>query len=307
MISQTVTNVTFPETRESISTVYQGSSKIFQLLRQTYWGPELMNFGYHPWYWGLGRLLNGLRSRAVSQRRLAYKAIALMGVESGDRVLDVACGRGGSSYMIHHSTPAASVNAIDLLQENIEIARRIFPAADTLNYQQGDAQNISFPDEMFHKVLCCEAAFHFPDRGEFLQEASRVLLPNGRLVVVDFVWRTPEHRVGRNHKYGKLVRDVWEWEDMSTESEYQSLATDAGLRAVRSEDWTNEVTRSLQLLAERVVWLQKRSWGRWVLSKKSPLLSSFTPEDWTQIQIEVAAHRFFMEHTYYKAMVFEKK
>ena len=306
MPNQPETNVSSPPARESISSVYVGSAKIFQLLRQTWWGPELMNLGYHPWYGGLGLLASGLRSRSVAQRRLATNAIALLGVQAGDRVLDVACGRGGSSYMIRHSTPAATVHAIDLLPENIEIAHRIFPSSQTLTYQQGDAQNLAFPDGTFHKVFCCEAAFHFPDRGQFLKEAGRVLLPNGRLVVVDFVWRSPKHREGRTHELGQLVRKVWEWEDMSTEDEYQAMATAAGLRRVRCDDWTNPVTRSLQHAAELVIGLQKKSWGRWLVMKMHPLLSSFTPEDWVEIEQEVAAHRFLLEHTYYKAMVFEK-
>ncbi len=295
-----------PVNHQLISDVYGGNAKIIHLLRKTFWGPELLNLGYHPWYMGLGRLLYGVQSCSTCQRKLINHSIKLLHVKKGDHVLDIACGRGGSTFMLCHSTQAASVHGIDLLPENIEIAQRIFPACDGLTYQQGDAQNLEFPDESFHKVMCCEAAFHFPDRGKFLSEAERVLKPGGRLVVVDFVWRTPKHRECRKHELGKIVRKVWEWDDMSSECEYRSMAASAGLHMTTSQDWTNPVTRALQHQAENVVWLRKRSLGRWLLNKRYPMISSFTEDDWAQIELEVRAHRFLLEHTYYKAMVFTK-
>ena len=289
-----------------MSIAYSGDGKVFRMMRQTSWGPELLNLGYYPTCGGLGVLFNGLRTLATAQWRLVHNAIALTGIQRGDHVLDVSCGRGGSAFMLRHSTQAEKVYAIDLLSENIEIAQKIFPQDSRLNFLLGDAQNLSFEDGHFDKILCCEAAFHFPDRGQFLKEACRVLKPDGRLVVVYFVRRTPNHREGRTGDLGNIVRRVWGWDDMSSECEYKTMAANAGLWISKIDDWTRPVTTSIQRLSETVVWLQRRSWGRWVLKRRYPMLSSFTNEDWQQIEREVAAHRFLHDHTFYKAMVFEK-
>ena len=292
---------------DPMSMAYNGEGKIFRMMRQTCWGPELLNLGYYPTFGGLGILFNGLRTLATAQWRLGHNSIALTGIQRDDHVLDVACGRGGSAFMLRHSTHAEVVHAIDLLEENIEIAKRIFPPDSRLIFQLGDAQKLPFEDEHFDKVLCCEAAFHFPDRGQFLKEAFRVLKPNGRLVVVDFVWRTPEHRECRNSDLGKVVRRVWGWDDMSSECEYRAMAARAGLKIVKILDWTKPVTTSIQQLSETVVWLQHRRWGQWILKRRYPMLASLTGDDWKQIRLEAAAHRFLHDHTFYKAIVCEKR
>ena len=306
MLSSTEESQAEFSTSPSLSKVYSGSTKIFSLMRQVYWGPELLNLGLYPSLGWLGFLINGLRTISTAQRRLVNHAIALIGVEAGDHVVDIACGRGGSSFMLRHSTPAASVHAIDLLAENIEMAKCLFPADDRLFYTRADAQFLPFPDGMFHKALCCEAAFHFPDRGRFLMETHRVLQSQGRLVVVDFVWRTPAHRACRTQSMGQIVRNIWGWDDMSSECEYKAMAEQAGLQLVRSLDWTATVTRAIQQRSECAVWLSKRAWGRGILKRLCPMLSSFTESDWSQLEIEVAAHRFLHDNTYYKAMVFQK-
>lgn len=298
--------VSAPKCHAHISSVYDGSSPLFRLLRQTHWGPELMNLGYYHSYFGTGSFFNSFKSLSTAQRTLARNAIALMEIEPGDRALDVACGRGGSSYIMRHSTSVESVHAIDLLKENIEIAQNIFPADSQLTFQKGDAQDLPFETAQFDRALCCEAAFHFPDRGKFLQEVSRVLKPGGRLVVVDFVWRTLADRDSRTQPHGEIVRKIWEWDDMSTEGEYCSLADAAGLELSFSKDWTNCVTMALQRSTERMLWLMKRRWGRWLLLRKFPMLASITQSDWDRIEVEIAAHRTLHEHTYYKAMIFTK-
>lgn len=302
----TIEAVARPAPSASISDVYSGAATLFRLLRQTGWGPELLNLGYYPHFFGLGALINGLRTLSTAQWRLVLRSIDLVQVTPGDRVLDIACGRGGSSYMLRHSTLAESIDAIDLLAENIEMARKLFPADQQLTYTQADAQSLPFADQSFHKALCCEAAFHFPDRGQFLSEMCRVLQPGGRLVVVDFVWRTPEHRRCRNQPMGQVVRKVWEWDDMSSACEYRTMGERAGLKLAEVHDWTAQVTTSLQKLSECTIWLSRRKWGHWVLRRRYPMTASFTAADWEQLELEVAAHRFLHDHTYYKAMIFEK-
>ncbi|MEZ6057669.1 MAG: methyltransferase domain-containing protein [Planctomycetaceae bacterium] len=295
-----------PRQASEVLRAYDGSTVVIRMLRSAHWGPELMNLGYSHGYFGFGRLINAFRTLSSSQRTLAFRAIGLMEVAAGDAVLDIACGRGGSSFMIRHSTPAAMVHAIDLLDENIHIAHRIFPNDQALTFTQGNAQALQFPDGTFQRVLCCEAAFHFPDRAQFLREAARVLAPGGQLVVVDFVWNSKSHRQHLDHPQTRIVRDIWEWDDLATEEEYHVNSQSAGLEFAKSEDWTRRVTLPLQRRMEVLVWLSHRAWGRRLMSRFKPLFASMNDEDWNQLRIASEAHRFIHDLTQYKAFVFRK-
>src|SRR5664279_2704657 len=79
---------------------YDGSNVVFRLLRMETWGPALMNLGYHRFRGPLS-FLNLLANLEIAQRRLVHRSVDLLEVGRGDQVLDVACGRGKSSFILH--------------------------------------------------------------------------------------------------------------------------------------------------------------------------------------------------------------
>jgi MPBQ/MSBQ methyltransferase len=83
-----------------------------------------MNLGWYPFGGPLGPL-NLLVDLPKAEIRLVARSAALMHVKAGDLVLDVACGRGKSSYMIAQLHPGCTVTGVDLLPENIQEARRL--------------------------------------------------------------------------------------------------------------------------------------------------------------------------------------
>jgi MPBQ/MSBQ methyltransferase len=63
----------------------------------------------------------------------------LLNVQRGDSVLDVACGRGKTSYMIAQLYPGCTVTGLDLLPENIQVAKTLFGNVPGLSYIVGNA------------------------------------------------------------------------------------------------------------------------------------------------------------------------
>ena len=289
-----------------ISQSYNGTHAVFRLLRCSGWGPELMNLGYFPHRGWLGLPGNLLVSLAARQQLLAMEAIRHLDVKPRDHVIDIACGHGGAAYILKCATPAARVAGIDLLAENIVLANDMFPRIDGLSFVQGNAQNLPMEDQSVERALCCEAAFHFPDKAQFLRESARVLKPGGRLVVVDFVWRSAESRACKDHELARHVREVWQWDDLFTEAEYRTAGAAAGLRLLHEVDWTNHVTRPLQEIFEFDVWLSQRSWGRRLLHDFQPLTRHFSDADWAAVAYTASAHRFVQQHSRYKVFVFDK-
>jgi len=295
-----------PSAQQPLSHSYDGTHIVFRLLRCSGWGPELMNFGYFPRRGFLALPANMLVLLSRRQFRLASEAIELLEVEAGDDVIDIACGRGGASYIIKCSTGAARVTGVDLLAENIRLAQNMFPRLDGLEFVEGDAQALPMEESSVSRALCCEAAFHFPDKARFIREAARVLKPGGRLVVVDFVWTSAACREHREHEFMRYIRDTWHLDDLFTAEEYRAAAEVAGLRMVREIDWTDHVTRPLQEIFEANVWLARRAWGRRVLRDFQPLTRHFSDADWDAVAYSARAHRFILPLTRYQAFVFDK-
>ncbi|WP_010587973.1 class I SAM-dependent methyltransferase [Schlesneria paludicola] len=284
---------------------YDGSNVVFRLLRIETWGSALMNLGYYP-FWGPFSGLNLLSNTANAQERLVVKALNLLEIGVRDRVLDIACGRGKSSFIAQCLYPQSTVVGIDLVDDHVQVAQTLFNRMDQLTYQVGNAQQLRFPDESFERVICIEAAFHFPDRAEFLRQAYRVLRPGGKLVVIDFAWNSCEDRLHRHESEMKLVRDVWQWNDFFSIEDYEHESHRAGFRSRAQYDWSSRVTRPAQRSFEYLSQLGSSTWGRKILEWRNPLFRAFSDEDWRDLALAVRAHRSVQERSKYMAFVFEK-
>nr|BFF01699.1 hypothetical protein GCM10020241_33740 [Streptoalloteichus tenebrarius] len=84
-----------------------------------------------------------------------------------------------------------SAHGVDIHPDQVARARRanaeaIRAGRGRLDYRQGAANDLPFPDGSFERVLSVEAAQHFDDVPGFAREAFRVLSPGGRLLVTTF-------------------------------------------------------------------------------------------------------------------------
>ena len=298
----------FPDLKNlpDVKASYDGSNVVYRLLRMETWGPSLMNLGYYP-YTGLFSFLNLVTNQELAQRKLVTKAIELLQVRRRLRVLDVACGRGKSSFMVSAMNPEATVVGLDLLSQNIQVAKTLFDQNENLSYRTGNAMSLDFPDSSFDRVMCLEAAFHFPDRDRFLREAFRVARPGAKLVVVDFAWADDGQRIHRDDAETRLVRNIWQWDDLYSISEYERVARTAGFHVSAMQDWSSRVTGSIQGLFEFVSHLGNTDWGRQLLEWRNPLYRSISKDDWKDAARAVRAHEHGRKYVKYVAFVFEKK
>lgn len=96
------------------------------------------------------------------------------------RVLEVACGTGAGLGFL--AKTAKEVVAGDYSQELVNIATRHY--GERIPVRQFDAQSIPFPDASFDVVLMFEALYYIPSITRFLEEARRILSPEGSLLIV---------------------------------------------------------------------------------------------------------------------------
>ena len=111
------------------------------------------------------------------------RAIELLKLGEGARVIDVACGPGTSSALLaragHH------VDAVDFSESMLaQLKRKLEPggalAGASIRHQQMDGQNLRFPDASFDGAISMFGLMFFPDRARGFAELHRVLKPGAR-------------------------------------------------------------------------------------------------------------------------------
>jgi ubiquinone/menaquinone biosynthesis C-methylase UbiE len=104
---------------------------------------------------------------------------------AGKKVLEVSCGHGGGASYLTRTLHPASYTALDFNSEGVEFCKKRHNLPG-LDFVQGDAQNMPFPDESFDAVINVEASHIYPDFDRFISEVARVLRPGGHFLHTDF-------------------------------------------------------------------------------------------------------------------------
>jgi ubiquinone/menaquinone biosynthesis C-methylase UbiE len=111
-----------------------------------------------------------------------------LGERAHGRVLEVAIGTGRN---LPHYPPDTTIAGIELSPAMLAIARQ--RAADfgrDADLQEGDAEHLPFGDTSFDTVVCALSLCTIPDPAAAIGEMKRVLVPGGRLLLLDHIGST---------------------------------------------------------------------------------------------------------------------
>ncbi len=110
------------------------------------------------------------------------------------RVLDVACGTGKLSMRIDQRG-CYSVGA-EASMEMVGVGRYVHPESRA-TMVRSIAEKLPFADGSFDRVICQGSLDHFADPHAFMREASRILKPDGRVVIALANFESVSCRLGR--------------------------------------------------------------------------------------------------------------
>jgi demethylmenaquinone methyltransferase / 2-methoxy-6-polyprenyl-1,4-benzoquinol methylase len=134
-------------------------------------------------------LLNDLMSFGL-HRAWKRRVVELAAVKSGDRALDLCCGTGDISFAL--ARRGTETTGLDFSPQMLKVAEARRQKANrkpqTANpkFLQGDAQQISFPENSFDIVTVGYGLRNLTSWETGLTEMCRVAKPGGRIIVLEF-------------------------------------------------------------------------------------------------------------------------
>jgi len=136
-------------------------------------------------------------------RPWAEKLIEAAAPAKGERVLDVGCGTGIVARLAAARLgSAASVTALDPSANMLTVARAAAAIEGVaIEWREGSAEQLPFPEQSFDLVLCQFALMFFADKSMALGEMRRVATRNGRVVLN--VWQGLDR-----HPFYQLLHEV---------------------------------------------------------------------------------------------------
>lgn len=145
----------------------------------------------------------------VEQRQAVLEALAL---RPGERVLDLGCGPGFlASEMAHAVGSGGRVHGIDLSPSMLEVARQrvLEDGAAPLEFSEQEAAALSFAAGTFDVAVSSQVYEYVADMPAALLEARRVLVPGGRLLVLDTDWDSIVWRSSDDERMSRVL-SAWD-------------------------------------------------------------------------------------------------
>jgi len=137
------------------------------------------------------------------EQRMRREILALARVAPGERVLDAGCGTGTLALLAREVVgPSGEVLGVDATPQMIRRARRKAARSRIeVRFEAGLVEALPAADTSFDVAFSTFTMHHFPGdvRARGLAEILRVLVPGGRLCVVDFAGGGHGARAHRRH------------------------------------------------------------------------------------------------------------
>jgi ubiquinone/menaquinone biosynthesis C-methylase UbiE len=196
----------------------------------------------------IGRYDTGAESVAEASAAMTRYLIERAGIAPDFRVLDIACGFGGTLRALARS--GCQVRGIDISENCVERARKGNTQAGLearVEVTVGDFHNIDSESDSWDAVICQEAIIHSPNRPKVFAEAYRVLRPGGVFAHSDILTGEEADISLVEAAFTRLGASAG-----ATISDYQKMAQDAGFEMLHVEERLDDIRTHYDKLAQQL-------------------------------------------------------
>ena len=208
---------------------------------------------------------------------LTRRLLDRVGLSAGQRLVDVACGRGTTALLAAREY-GAQATGVDLSAANVALATGAAASSRPCGprcLRVGDAEAVPLPDECADALVCECGLCTFPDKPTALAEMARLLVPGGRIGITDVAAdrdRLPAELTGLTAWIACVA-------DARPLAEYADLAASAGLRVLTTERHTGALSQMIDQIEARLELLRMTARPRLEalgvdLAKTGPVLAA---------------------------------
>ncbi len=194
----------------------------------------------------IGRYDTGAETVAAASAAMTRHLLDLAGIAAGQRVLDIACGYGGTLRRL--ARMGCRPAGLDISAVCVAEARRRNAEAglsDRITVWEGDFHEIGGPDAAWDAVICQESLIHSTNRARVFAEVFRVLRPGGVFALSDILTAEGADTDMVNAAYARLGAEAG-----ATPADYRAMAEAAGFGIAASEERAHDIRTHYEKLAE---------------------------------------------------------
>ena len=198
----------------------------------------------------IGRYDRGDETIAEASAAMTRHLLRLSGVGAGDRVLDIACGFGGTLRML--AELGCRPEGLDIAEACVDAARaanREAGLGDSIPVEVGDFHAIASDDvawdAAWDAVVCQDSLIHSPDRPRVFAEVHRVLRPGGVFALSDILTAEGADLAMVDAAFSRLRVNAG-----ATPRDYRDMAVAAGFAIEHGEERPRDITTHYAKLSE---------------------------------------------------------